>query len=74
MILCNDKCIPCCDYCVHVIQHMGEINGKIVGLGPIGCKLHEDSEHQNLARGCSYCDDFKCMNCGGLNDRERYHY
>lgn len=64
MVLCNDDCIPCCDYCAHVIQHMGEINGRVVGLGPIGCNLHKDDKHQNLARGCSYCDDFKCMNSG----------
>ena len=61
MILCNDDCIPCCDFCIHVIQHMEEINGKMVGLGPIGCKLHNDEEHQDLAVWCSYCDDFHCF-------------
>lgn len=67
MVLC-DKCyIPCCDFCIHVIHEMGEINGKIVGLAPIGCSLHEDKEHQDFAKGCYYCDDFHCFNA---NEKE----
>ena len=62
MILCDKDCIPCCDFCIHVIHKMGEINGKIVSLGSIGCKLHEDKEHQDYAVGCYYCDDFHCFN------------
>lgn len=62
MILCNKDCIPCCDFCIHVIQHVEEINGKMVGLGPIGCKLHEDEEHQNIAKSCYYCEDYHCFN------------
>ena len=62
MILCDKDCIPCCDFCIHVIQHVEEIDSKMVGLGPIGCKLHEDEEHQNIAKSCYYCEDYHCFN------------
>ena len=29
MILCNKKCIPCCDYCIYVIH-----DGEIIEAGP----------------------------------------
>lgn len=61
MILCNKDCIPCCDFCIHSIQEIGEINGKIATLGPIGCKPHPDKEHQDYAKGCYYCEDFYCF-------------
>lgn len=62
MILCSQTCIPCCDFCVHAIHEMGDINGKTnVPLCPIGCKLHADKEHQDYARGCYYCEDFHCF-------------
>ena len=61
MVLCNKDCIPCCDFCIHVIHEMGEINGKMVRLAPIGCSLHKDEEHQNYAVGCYYCDDYHCF-------------
>ena len=62
MILCNKECIPCCDYCIHVVHLMGEINGKTVGLAPISCRLHNDKEHNYIAVGCGYCEDFHCEN------------
>lgn len=59
---CNKECIPCCDYCKHVVHEVIEFeNSKIVG-GPIFCKLHLDEKHKKLARACSYCDDFWCRN------------
>ena len=61
MILCGQTCIPCCDFCAHAIHEMGEINGKMVALCPIGCKLHADKEHQDYAKGCYYCEDFYCF-------------
>ena len=61
MVLCTKCYVPCCDFCTHVIHKMGEINGKIVSLAPIGCKLHKDEEHQNIAASCYYCDDFHCF-------------
>lgn len=59
---CSEECIPCCDYCKYVIHEVIEFeNDKAVGA-PIFCALHVDKEHAKLARGCSYCDDFWCMN------------
>ena len=60
--LCSEECTPCCDYCKYVVHEVIEFeNNKVVG-GPIFCKLHLDEEHRQLARRCSYCEDFWCMN------------
>ena len=57
MILCNKKCIPCCDFCVNAIhEKIGGNNG-----GPIGCKMYPDKEHQDIALGCGYCESFQCF-------------
>lgn len=61
MIVCSKNCYPCCDYCKYAFHKWGEVNGKIVRLAPIGCGLHEDAEHQDMAKACSYCEDFHCM-------------
>ena len=61
MVLCNEDCLPCCDFCTHVIHETEEIDGKVVTFGPIGCKLHLDKEHQDCAEGCAYCEDFHCF-------------
>lgn len=62
MILCNYDCIPCCDFCIHVIHdEWDDDNGHHIVSEPIGCKLHSDQKHQELAEGCSYCDDFHCF-------------
>lgn len=58
MILCNDYCTPCCDFCIHVVHE--ELWDNTVG-GPIGCTLHEDQWHQDIAQNCGYCDDFCCF-------------
>lgn len=59
---CSEECIPCCDYCKHVVHEVIEFeNDKVVG-GPIFCKLHLDEEHRRLAERCKSCKDFWCMN------------
>ena len=58
---CSEDCTPCCDYCKYVVHKEIKFeNNKVLGA-PIFCKLHSDKEHTKLARGCSYCDDFWCM-------------
>ena len=59
---CSEECIPCWDYCKYVAHEVIEFeNDKVVGE-PIFCKLHLDEEHRQLARRCSCCEDFWCMN------------
>ena len=70
MILCNEDCLPCCDFCIHVIYETEEIDGGIVTFGPIGCKLHLDEEHQDCAAGCAYCEDFHCFMANEENNME----
>ena len=60
MRLCSEDCIPCCDFCNHVEYKMGEINGKVVSLAPIACKLHPDEKHERIAVGCGFCEDYHC--------------
>lgn len=62
MILCSKECIPCCDYCIHVIHDTEIFNGKIIVSAPINCSLYDDNEHKRIASGCGYCDDFHCNN------------
>jgi len=68
MILCNKKCIPCCDYCIYVIHDEWDeyvdywVNPKHVVGGPIWCKLHQDKKHQEIVKSCGSCDDFHCCN------------
>lgn len=61
MKLCNKDCIPCCDFCIHAIHERFEHNGKMITGGPIGCSLHLDKEHQDIAIGCYYCEDYHCF-------------
>ena len=56
---CREDCIPCCDFCIHAEHEKFEDN--IIG-GPIGCNLHKDQEHQDIAEGCGHCNDFHCFN------------
>jgi hypothetical protein len=58
MTCCCKECeeFPCCDFCIHVIRgKYGE---------PIGCALHLDAEHQEIAAFCEYCEDFYCYRVG----------
>lgn len=64
MILCNKHCLPCCDFCIHVIhEELGVTpDGSNIIIGaPIDCALHKDPEHQNIAESCGSCDDFHCF-------------
>lgn len=64
MTLCDKDCIPCCDFCIHVIHEEwdDQETGSHIRGGPVGCKLHTDQEHQNIAEGCGYCNDYYCRN------------
>lgn len=63
MVLCSDNCIPCCDFCIHVVhdEFVYPDGSDIITGGPIGCTLHPDKKHQEIAEGCGYCDDFHCF-------------
>lgn len=67
MILCNEKCIPCCDYCLYSMHDRILYNGIMINGEPIGCFKHADKEHQGIAEGCGYCEDFHCMNAKEKN-------
>ncbi len=66
---CSGECQPCCDFCksaVHEIASDGD------NLEPVACVLHRDYAHQQIAKGCGYCDDFECFNVPPTNaDRIR---
>lgn len=49
MILCNNDCEPCCDFCIYAIHEEFKLNGHMEIGGPIECKLHRDEEHQEIA-------------------------
>lgn len=64
MIGCSEECLEfaCCDFCIYA--HHGfffDKDGDIVCGGPVGCGLHRDQEHQDIAIGCGYCPDFHCF-------------
>lgn len=61
MILCDDNCVPCCDFCLHAINDEWDENGGHYVGGPIGCALHNDAEHQEIADWNGKCDDFHCI-------------
>lgn len=59
---CSEDCIPCCDYCKYIVHEVIEFeNNKVLGA-PIFYKLPLDKEHRQLARKCSCCKDFWCIN------------
>ena len=61
MIKCSNDCIPCCDFCIHAIQEKMPWDKDVATGGPIGCKLHVDKEHQDIAESCGCCEDFHCF-------------
>lgn len=61
MILCNKDCVPCCDFCLYSIHERIPIKGKLIVGAPVGCSKHSDIEHQEIAEGYGYCDDFHCF-------------
>lgn len=63
MRLCDKSCTPCCDFCIHTFHEWIELpDGKVAKGGPLGCSLHKDLEHQEIAKACGFCNDFYCMN------------
>lgn len=69
MILCNDGCTPCCDFCIYAIRE--HFKDHMIG-GPIGCALHKDKEHQEIAYSCGYCDDFHCFRARMVSNATSY--
>lgn len=64
MIGCSDECLEfaCCDFCSYVHhKFFFADNGSIVRGGPIGCGLHRDERHQEIADSCGCCPDFHCF-------------
>lgn len=63
MIGCSEECLrlACCDFCLYVYHKFFFNNGNIVCSGPIGCGLHNDERHQEIAKICGYCPDFHCF-------------
>ena len=62
MVLCNEKCLPCCDYCIYVMTERIPYNGKMINGRPVGCFKNHDEEHNKIAESCGYCKDFHCRN------------
>lgn len=63
MIKCPTCDIPCCDFCIFCIHGWQKCeDGHLMSLGPIGCKKYNDAEHNRIASGCGYCDDYICKN------------
>lgn len=70
MIGCSEECLKlaCCDFCMYA--HHGfffDKDGDIVCGGPVGCGLHCDEEHQDIAIGCGCCPDFHCFRADEYN-------
>ena len=64
MIGCSEECLrlACCDFCIYVIYNtIYDEVGSIVGIEPIGCSLHDDERHQDIAESCGYYSDFHCF-------------
>lgn len=65
MIGCSEECLrlACCDYCKYA-QHdiiADYADGGVYWGAPIGCMLHLDMCHQDIAKGYGYCSDFHCF-------------
>ena len=59
---CSEGCIPCCDFCIHVIHDKWQSkDGKPCTGDPESCGLHNDIEHNKIAVNCGYCDDYHCF-------------
>lgn len=64
MIGCSEECLKfaCCDFCMYAHhEFFFAKDGDIVCGGLVGCGLHRDEEHQNIAIGCGCCPDFHCF-------------
>ena len=64
MIVCSEECLrlACCDFCIYVHhEFFFDKDGDIVRGGPVGCGLHDDERHQDIAESCGHCPDFHCF-------------
>lgn len=63
MIGCSEECLgfACCDFCIYAHHEFFFNSDNIVRGAPVGCGLHNDKEHQDIAKGCGYCPDFHCF-------------
>ena len=64
MIGCSEECLrlACCDFCIYVHhEFFFDKDGDIVRGGPVGCGLHDDERHQDIAESCGHCPDFHCF-------------
>ena len=64
MIGCSEECLrlACCDFCMYVHhEFFFDKDGDIVRGGPVGCGLHNDERHQDIAESCGHCPDFHCF-------------
>ena len=64
MIGCSEECLrlACCDFCIYVHhKFFFDKDGDIVRGGPVGCGLHDDERHQDIAESCGHCPDFHCF-------------
>lgn len=59
MILCSERCIPICDFCVHCIHELFEEDGEMLKGAPIDCKIGK-SECKDYG-GTYYCEEFHCF-------------
>ena len=44
MVLCNEKCLPCCDYCIYAMTERIPYNGKMIKVNSI----LENKKKENL--------------------------
>lgn len=64
MIGCSEGCLEfaCCDFCIYAHhEFFFDKDGNIVRGGPVGCGLHDDERHQDIAESCGCCFDFHCF-------------
>ena len=64
MIGCSEECLrlACCDFCMYVHhEFFFDKDGDIVRGGPVGCGLHDDERHQDIAESCGHCPVFHCF-------------
>ena len=68
MVLCDQICSPCCDFCIYADHAYLFIEGTAIKCGVKGCKKHPDEHHQSMAQGLGYCKDFYCFNMEEKSD------
>lgn len=64
MIGYSEECLElaCCDFCIYAHhEFFFDKDGDIVRGGTVGCGLHDDERHQDIAESCGYRPDFHCF-------------